>query len=214
MTEFSGLAGSEDDAAMVPFVQALLAFQKDAPALRRDSKGQFDNSYLSLETLVDQVRPALNAVGLVLVQACITRENEPPMLTTAIVHAESGAGMTAELALPVGGNLTAQALGSAITYARRYQLMCMLGLVADDDDDGKVASAPAAAPPAAQAAGPKLITKDQRTRLHAKATENQVATERVKEIIKDVAGVDSSTKILQGDYDAVVAAVEAESIPF
>jgi hypothetical protein len=29
-----------------------------------------------------------------------------------------------------------QALGSAITYARRYSLIAMLGLVAEEDDDG------------------------------------------------------------------------------
>jgi len=35
----------------------------------------------------------------------------------------------------------AQGFGSAITYARRYQLSAFLALAADDDDDGNAASA-------------------------------------------------------------------------
>ena len=36
----------------------------------------------------------------------------------------------------------AQGYGSAMTYARRYAIMGMLGLVADADDDGNAASKP------------------------------------------------------------------------
>ena len=39
----------------------------------------------------------------------------------------------------LNGKEDAQAQGSAITYARRYALMSMLGLVADTDDDGEAA---------------------------------------------------------------------------
>ena len=38
-------------------------------------------------------------------------------------------------------NLTAQALGSQITYYRRYQISAILSLMSDDDD-GQKASAP------------------------------------------------------------------------
>lgn len=39
-----------------------------------------------------------------------------------------------------------QGVGSAITYARRYALGCMTGVVTEEDDDGNAASQPQAAP--------------------------------------------------------------------
>jgi hypothetical protein len=49
-----------------------------------------------------------------------------------------------------------QGQGSAITYARRYALMAVLGLVADEDDDGNKASA---AKPKPKRAAPKRNAK-------------------------------------------------------
>jgi hypothetical protein len=52
-------------------------------------------------------------------------------------------GMVLEMALPmpVGGKATAQEIGSAITYGRRYGLAAMMG-VCTEDDDGNAASKP------------------------------------------------------------------------
>ncbi len=41
------------------------------------------------------------------------------------------------------GKTTPQEVGSAATYARRYTLAALVGIVIDDDDDGAKASAPA-----------------------------------------------------------------------
>ena len=43
-----------------------------------------------------------------------------------------------------------QALGSAITYARRYALVSMLGLEQDDDDGNKACTPPPPPPPPPQ----------------------------------------------------------------
>lgn len=58
-------------------------------------------------------------------------------LETAIIHA-SGQFISGNYPLPEGK--TAQELGSAITYARRYALCAILNIVADEDDDGAVAT--------------------------------------------------------------------------
>ena len=47
-----------------------------------------------------------------------------------------------------------QALGSAITYARRYQLSAFVGVAPDDDDDGNAASGKVVAQKAQPAAKP------------------------------------------------------------
>jgi hypothetical protein len=46
-----------------------------------------------------------------------------------------------ESAIDLSPNLTAQALGSQVTYYRRYTLQSLMSLQADDDD-GQKASAP------------------------------------------------------------------------
>jgi hypothetical protein len=42
--------------------------------------------------------------------------------------------------MPITDKLTPQAMGSAITYARRYALSAIVGIAPDDDDDGNAAS--------------------------------------------------------------------------
>ena len=53
-------------------------------------------------------------------------------IETMLVH-ESGERISSMLAMPLG-QFTAQAVGSAISYGRRYSLMAMIGLAAEDDD--------------------------------------------------------------------------------
>jgi hypothetical protein len=60
-------------------------------------------------------------------------------LTYILVHAESGTELRGEMAL-LPAKADPQGQGSAITYARRYALMAVLGLVADEDDDGNEGS--------------------------------------------------------------------------
>jgi len=55
-------------------------------------------------------------------------------LTTILIHAKSGEFMESNYKIrPVKND--PQAVGSAITYARRYALSSVLGLNVDDDDD-------------------------------------------------------------------------------
>lgn len=59
-------------------------------------------------------------------------------LRTILIHAPSGTQFEDTMALT--GKEDPQGQGSAITYARRYALMSILGLVADEDDDGSEAT--------------------------------------------------------------------------
>jgi hypothetical protein len=127
---------------MSALAQALLAFQKSAPAIQKDALNpHFKNRYVSLETLMGEIVPKLNDAGLVVTQlptAIIVDGRPSPALRTRITHAESGE--TIEDVMLLMGKEDPQGQGSAITYARRYSLMAMLGLVADEDDDGNKAS--------------------------------------------------------------------------
>lgn len=59
-------------------------------------------------------------------------------LITRLCHA-SGQWIEDELVVPLARQ-DPQAIGSAITYARRYTLMAITGVAPDDDDDGNLAS--------------------------------------------------------------------------
>src|SRR5690606_30331183 len=58
-------------------------------------------------------------------------------LTTILLH-ESGEWIEARTSFDGISYSTAQELGSAITYLRRYALTAALGIAADEDDDGNV----------------------------------------------------------------------------
>ncbi|SHN72693.1 ERF family protein [Desulfovibrio litoralis] len=55
-------------------------------------------------------------------------------LVTKLVHAESGQWQSSLLVMPLP-KTDPQGYGSAITYARRYALSALVGIVTEDDDD-------------------------------------------------------------------------------
>ena len=97
----------------------------------------FEKNYAGLSSLWDACRLALSKNGLALVQGPSVNESHVT-INTLLMH-NSGEWIESELILNAG-KPTPQSVGSAITYARRYSLAAMLGLVADDDDDGNEAS--------------------------------------------------------------------------
>lgn len=130
--------------------KAVHAFQGEAPSLQKDKiNPAFRSKYLSLDTLMEQVTPALHKHGLiwltapnyVYVNAGPEQKSLEPNLSYRLIHVESGEETSGTVPLLLAKR-DPQGLGSAITYARRYSLMAVLGLVADEDDDGQKASRP------------------------------------------------------------------------
>ncbi len=64
------------------------------------------------------------------------------------------------------------------------------------------------------AATSAVISRAQRTRLFAIAGEHGVTKERVKELLLELTGQDSTGSLLVEDYDRVVDAIETDDIPF
>jgi hypothetical protein len=85
---------------------------------------------------------ALVKAGVQIIQSPAWEPGKASVSTT-LVHA-SGEWISLSLSLPVGGKgETPQGVASAITYARRYGLMAILGIAAgDEDDDGEEAERP------------------------------------------------------------------------
>ena len=59
-------------------------------------------------------------------------------LLTKLTHAESGQWQSSLAVVPLP-KADPQGMGSAITYARRYALTAMLGIITEEDDDGEAA---------------------------------------------------------------------------
>ena len=99
------------------------------------------NRYADLNAVVDAVKPALAANGLSFVQmpGVVASGEFGIALTTRLMHS-SGQWLEDTFVMPMPtderGKSIMQVAGSAISYARRYALAAMLGVVADEDADG------------------------------------------------------------------------------
>lgn len=122
--------------------QALADFQADMPAVTKSKKakvptksgGEYTYTYADLADVSAQAMPLLRQNGLAF-SACPRRTEHGYELVGLLLHVS---GESLQGALPLNGNQP-QEIGSALTYARRYLLGCMTGLVTDDDDDGATA---------------------------------------------------------------------------
>jgi hypothetical protein len=94
----------------------------------------FKSKYASLANILDTIQKPLSECGL-----AISQFPDGNALTTIILHADSGEWMESSYVMPVAKQNDPQAMGSAMTYARRYALGSILNLNIDDDDDGEKA---------------------------------------------------------------------------
>lgn len=126
--------------------QALLKVQAGlTPAVKDASNSYSKSQYATLTSVMESCRKLLADNGLVIVQfpcpASGTANGAYQLsLTTKLIHAETGQWIASTMSIPLEKN-TAQALGSAITYGRRYAISAMIGIVTADDD-GEAASRP------------------------------------------------------------------------
>ena len=116
----------------------------------------FRSRYATLAAHIAAVRAPLAAQGISVIQS--TRIDVPGavVVVTSLIHS-SGEWLSSELALPSGA--TPQTYGSALTYARRYALAALLGIVGDEDDDANAATPQAKAKEAPVKAAPKAAPK-------------------------------------------------------
>lgn len=98
----------------------------------------FKSRFASLATVRESVLPILMKHGLVLTQFPKSAEGHAGC-ANKLLHI-SGEWLEEDCLLPLD-RVNAQGAGSAITYARRYSLQSIAGIVAEEDDDANAASA-------------------------------------------------------------------------
>jgi hypothetical protein len=127
-------------------IKARAAF---SPAVKDATNPHFQSKFVSLAGVITAIDQALDANGLIVLQPTRIGDDGKTVLVTTLLH-ESGEWIAGEYPITAAKQNDPQAEGSAMTYARRYALMAMVG-IAPEDDDGNAASAPARAKPKAAA---------------------------------------------------------------
>lgn len=93
--------------------------------------GTYTFKYADLSTCVKAAVPAMKKCGLAVTQVVVNST-----LVTILAH-KSGQWFRSEIEIKAPADY--QALGSAITYLKRYTYCAILGIVADTDDDANAA---------------------------------------------------------------------------
>ena len=115
--------------------KALIAVQKYVTPATKDANNPFTKSnYATLNSVMRTCREALLENGIWLCQHPAPVEVPGCIgLVTKLTHAESGQWQSSLAVVPLP-KADPQGMGGAITYARRYALTAMLGMVTEDDD--------------------------------------------------------------------------------
>lgn len=116
---------------------ALMLIQGEiGPAIKDARNPHLKNKYATLAAIWNVALPALQKYHCSVIQPPEDVGDNKVGITTIIMH-ESGQYIGGTLSIPVavqkGVNL-AQVVGSGITYARRYSLASLLGIMQEDDD--------------------------------------------------------------------------------
>ena len=99
----------------------------------------FKSKYTDLAAVWDACREAMTSEGLAVIQLPCEAPPGQVGLVTIITH-KSGQSLQEKFFMPVAQPNNPQAVGSALTYAKRYALLGAAG-IAPEDDDGNAATA-------------------------------------------------------------------------
>lgn len=138
--------------------KALADFQQAVPVILKETSG-YGYKYADLPAILEVINPLLKQYKLGFAQPIVGTK-----IRTIIFHTETGETLESETDMPIDslvyeqgknkkgedvmiirgfeGMNKAQAIGSLVTYFRRYALSAILGLVTDKDTDGSSAEDP------------------------------------------------------------------------
>ena len=119
------------------FNLALSKFQKDCPPIVKSKEG-FGYKYADLDNIVSTIKDTLFACGL---SYRFEQRQDNGIHVKCIVSHIEGHSQSSEMVASAddsGRKNVIQAIGSAVTYLKRYTLVDVLGLAtSDEDNDGK-----------------------------------------------------------------------------
>ena len=136
MVAASGLRRSE---SIVDITKALTKFQLQIDVIPRSaSNPHFKSKYADLAAIWKVIRKPLSECGIVVIHGPQS-DGVKVTITTLILH-ESGEWFESDFTMSLAQNRITgpQAIGSCITYGKRYGMCAMLNIVPEgEDDDGE-----------------------------------------------------------------------------
>ena len=131
---------------------ALAKAQGAMSGASKDAKNpHFNSRYADLAAIVEACREPLAVNGLAVVQIPSTPEAGLVCMVTLVIHS-SGEFLESEPLTVQAKDAGPQAVGSCLTYLRRYQLAALVGIAPEDDDaeaaEGRVVGRPQVPRPA------------------------------------------------------------------
>jgi hypothetical protein len=188
---------------------ALAKAQGEIKGAAKDSENPFFKSrYADLASVWDACRKPLADNKLAVIQLP-KADNDGVTVTTILAH-ESGEWISEALTLPLKDQ-TPQAVGSALTYARRYGLSAVVGIAPEDDDaEGAMPARPSTGngshAPESKPLG-NYISEPQGNRLKAIARSAGWKEQELDAFLAKK-GYASVLHVPKGQYDAICKAVE------
>jgi ERF superfamily len=126
--------------AMADFQNACPAIRKTLTARIQTSRSQYSYRYAPLDEILSVVQPVMGPLGLSIAWRSRV-EPDRVIVSCRVAHALGHVEDSGEVAMPIVtsdpgiGATPPQRVGIALTYARRYALMSVLGIAPEDDDD-------------------------------------------------------------------------------
>jgi len=190
-----------DRNAKVAFTTALAQLQPKLPIITekgeiKDRNGNVQSSYALWEDIIEAIRGLLSKHGFALTFK-VGREGDQQTVTGILSHKDGHSEQTTlTLPLDVSGSKNAvQAVGSSVSYGKRYTAQALLNLTSKgEDDDGQ------------KAATVKHITDGQKQLLIKLIRETKADTPKFLFYM----GANSVDEILAADFNKAKTALEAK----
>lgn len=182
----------------------------------------FRSSYADLAAVWDAIRKPLTDNGLSVVQTTAELPGNKWVLTSILLHV-SGEFISFDYPL-YSMKQDSQGMGSAMTYARRYSIMALVGAVAEDeDDDGNAASGKfpsikddknktqnaragtkTAVDKPPTSVNDRRISPAEQVKLFSIAKTNNIPDEHLSNYIQDKYGVNTTNQLTYGQMQEII----------
>lgn len=185
---------AENRNAEKEFIAAMTRLQPRLPRIGKDGSIDLGRGkpmkFAKFESIDRIIRPLLTEEGFSI--SFGTAPHDKGITITATLSHAAGHSRTESMPLPFDtgpGRNNLQAVGSTISYGKRYLVCAMLNLITvGDDDDGNASSA---------------ITRDQQDNIEALITECGLTSEARSKFM-EMMGVKAISDIQQGGYKAAI----------
>ena len=187
--------------ARASYAAALAAMQPELPVIRerggiKDRSGKVQSTYALWEDINEAIRPVLSRHGFAL--SFRTGELDGAITVTGVLSHRDGHSEETTMRLPLdtsGSKNGVQAVGSSVSYGKRYTAAALLNLTSTgEDDDGRAAGQGG------------FITDDQADTIRALATEVRADVGRFLAYLQ----AESIADIPAKDFERAVKALEAK----